>query len=66
METQGWFSVQEFAPGAFQVTEGEGNGFRFQSFLFLGERKALAVAVRNARMQRRYSGLLVRLRHQTE
>ncbi len=43
METQGWFSVQEFVPGTFQVTEGEENGFRFQSFLFLGERKALAV-----------------------
>lgn len=43
METQGWYSVQEFAPGTFQITEGEGNGFRFQSFLFLGEEKALAI-----------------------
>lgn len=44
METQGWFQVEEFAPGTYQITEaGRHSAFRFQSFLFIGNEKALAV-----------------------
>jgi len=39
METQNWYSVQEFAPGSYQITEAG----RYKMFLFLGRDKALAV-----------------------
>ena len=39
METQGWYSVQEFAPGSYQITEAG----RYKMFLFTGKDKAIAV-----------------------
>ena len=39
METQGWYSVQEFAPGSYQITEAG----RYHMYLLLGREKALAV-----------------------
>lgn len=38
METQGWYSVQEFAPGSYQITEAG----RYRMYLLLGKDKALA------------------------
>lgn len=39
METQDWYSVTEFAPGSYQITEAG----RFKMFLLLGEEKALSI-----------------------
>ena len=39
METQNWYSVQEFAPGTFQITEAG----RYNTFLFVGKDRALAI-----------------------
>ena len=39
MDTQNWYDAQEFAPGTYQVTEAG----RWNMFLFVGEKKALAI-----------------------
>ncbi len=39
MSPVGWYRVEEFAPGTFQLTEGG----RWKMFLFIGEEKALAL-----------------------
>ena len=39
MSPEGWFRVEEFAPGTYQITEGG----RWKMFLFIGEDKALAL-----------------------
>ncbi len=39
MSLEGWYRVEEFAPGTYQITEGG----RWKMFLFIGEDKALAL-----------------------
>lgn len=39
METQDWFTVKEFAPGSYQISEAG----RFKTYLLLGGEKALAI-----------------------
>ena len=39
METQDWYSVNEFAPGSYQITEGG----RFNMLLLVGDDKAVAI-----------------------
>ena len=39
MDTQDWYTVNEFAPGSYQITEGG----RFNFLLLVGEEKALAI-----------------------
>lgn len=43
MDTQGWFTAEEFAPGAYIIGEGRWRKGCFYSYLFLGEERALAV-----------------------
>ncbi|MBI2176945.1 MAG: MBL fold metallo-hydrolase [Candidatus Tectomicrobia bacterium] len=39
MDTQGWYTVTEFAPGSYQIVEGG----RYHMFLFLGRDRAVAM-----------------------
>ena len=39
METQDWYSVNNFAPGSYQITEGG----RFNMLLLEGDEKAVAI-----------------------
>ena len=39
METQDWYSVNEFAPNSYQITEGG----RFNMLLLVGDEKAVAI-----------------------
>ena len=39
MDTQGWYEVIEFAPGAYQISEAG----RWNMFLLVGEEKALSL-----------------------
>ena len=39
MDTQDWYTVNEFAPGSYQITEGG----RFNMLLLVGDEKALSI-----------------------